>query len=41
MDGWWEGESLDEFFTRVRRAGLYKNVGGLGLWWLALSSWLF
>ena len=40
VDDWWDVESLDEFFTRVQRAELYKNVGGLGIWWIALSSWL-
>lgn len=28
MDGWWEAKALDEFFTRVLRAGLEKRVYG-------------
>ncbi len=28
IDGWWEAKALDEFFTRVLRAGLEKRVYG-------------
>ena len=38
MDGWWDAESLDEFFTRVRRAELYKRVAALSTAALVLKA---
>ena len=38
MDGWWDAESLDEFFTRVRRAELYKQVAALSTVALVLKA---
>jgi len=41
MDGWWDASSLDQFFARVQAAELYKRVGGLSTYWLALKSRIF
>ena len=30
MDGWWDCEALDQFFTKLLRAGLHRNHRGLG-----------
>ena len=38
MDGWWDAESLDEFFAKVQRADLYRQVGGLDTLWLAAKG---
>jgi len=38
MDGWWNVERLDEFFTRIQRAELYTKVGGWGAILLALKA---
>jgi len=42
MDGWWDCEALDEFFTRALRARLDDSVkGNIKIWWHALRSRLF
>ncbi len=38
MDGWWHAEALDEFFDKVQRIELYKQVGRLNAFWLALKG---
>jgi cyclopropane-fatty-acyl-phospholipid synthase len=38
MDGWWHAEALDEFFDKVQRIELYKQVGRLSALWLALKG---
>ena len=38
MDGWWQAEALDEFFDKVQRIELYKQVGRLSAFWLALKG---
>jgi cyclopropane-fatty-acyl-phospholipid synthase len=38
MDGWWDAQALDEFFERVQRLELYREVGKLGALWLALKG---
>jgi cyclopropane-fatty-acyl-phospholipid synthase len=38
MDGWWDALALDEFFERVQRVELYKQVGGLSTMWLVLKG---
>ena len=38
MDGWWDAEALDEFFTRVHRLDLHKQVMTPGVLWLALKG---
>lgn len=38
MDGWWDALALDEFFEKVQRVELYKQVGGLSTLWLALKG---
>ena len=40
MDGWWDVEALDEFFTRVQAADLYKKVGRLSDLWFAFRGTL-
>jgi cyclopropane-fatty-acyl-phospholipid synthase len=41
MDGWWDAESLDEFFTRVHSAELWRRVAGRHAAWLATKGrWL-
>ncbi|HHJ52413.1 MAG TPA: cyclopropane fatty acyl phospholipid synthase [Caldithrix abyssi] len=42
MDGWWDCEALDEFFTRLLRARLDEKVkGNVKILWHALRSRLF
>jgi cyclopropane-fatty-acyl-phospholipid synthase len=41
MDGWWDCDRLDEFFTRILKARLDEQVGGAGLAWVALRARLF
>ncbi len=41
MDGWWDVEALDEFFTRIHRADLYRKVGVFNSVWLALMGTIF
>ena len=41
MDGCWDVEALDEFFTRVHRADLYKSFTTFGNACLALKSRIF
>jgi len=41
MDGWWDVEALDQFFTRVHRAELYRQVMTPSMAWLALKGRLF
>jgi len=38
MDGWWDVEALDEFFTRVHRMDLQHQVTTPGVAWLALKG---
>jgi cyclopropane-fatty-acyl-phospholipid synthase len=38
MDGWWDAEALDEFFTLIRRADLYKSVRDLHTLWLVFRG---
>lgn len=40
MDDWWDAEALDEFFARVHRAELWRQVRTMGDFGLALSGWL-
>jgi len=41
MDGWWEVEQLDEFFYRIHRADLARQVQTLEMLWLSFRSSLF
>ena len=41
MDGWWDVEALDEFFTRIQRIDPYDKVGIWSTLWLALKGRLF
>jgi cyclopropane-fatty-acyl-phospholipid synthase len=41
MDGWWDVEALDQFFTRVHRVELYRHVMTPRMMWLALKGRLF
>lgn len=41
MDGLWDVDALDEFFTRVHRAELYKSFASFGTACLALKSRIF
>jgi len=41
MDGWWDVEALDEFFTRIHRADLYRKVHVFSTFWLALMGRIF
>jgi cyclopropane-fatty-acyl-phospholipid synthase len=41
MDGWWDVEALDQFFTRVHRVELYRHVMTPSMMWLALKGRLF
>lgn len=38
MDGWWDVEALDQFFTRVHRVELYRQVMTPSMMWLALKG---
>jgi cyclopropane-fatty-acyl-phospholipid synthase len=38
MDGWWDADALDEFFTRVHRLNPYDKLGAWGVLWLALKG---
>src|SRR5271157_273826 len=41
MDGWWDVEALDEFFTRAHRLELYRQVMTPEVLWLALKGRIF
>jgi cyclopropane-fatty-acyl-phospholipid synthase len=41
MEGWWDCEQLDEFFTRVLRVRLDEQITGARMAWLALRAQLF
>ena len=41
IDGWWDVPWLDEFFYRIHRADLGKQVRSLELIWLGVKSALF
>ncbi len=41
VDGWWDVSRLDDFFFRIQRAHLDKQIRSLELFWLGLRSWLF
>ena len=41
MDGWWDVEALDEFFTRVHRLELHRQVMTPEVLWLALKGRIF
>jgi cyclopropane-fatty-acyl-phospholipid synthase len=41
MEGWWDVEALDEFFTRIQRADLQKKLGAFSAFWLALKGRIF
>jgi cyclopropane-fatty-acyl-phospholipid synthase len=38
VDGWWDVEALDEFFTRIHRAGLPDRIRSFAAVWLALKG---
>ncbi|MBZ5725883.1 MAG: cyclopropane fatty acyl phospholipid synthase [Acidobacteriia bacterium] len=38
MDGWWDVDTLDEFFAGIHRAGLYDKVGAWSAFWLSLQD---
>lgn len=41
MDGWWDAADLNEFFYRLHRADLARQLRTLDLLWLSLKSALF
>jgi cyclopropane-fatty-acyl-phospholipid synthase len=41
MEGWWDAEALDEFFTRIHRADVPERLGSFGAVWLALKGRIF
>jgi cyclopropane-fatty-acyl-phospholipid synthase len=41
MDGWWDAKKLDEFFDRILRAGLEKEIKDFDLLWLWVKSAIF
>ncbi len=41
MDGWWDVEALDQFFTRCHGIDPYNKVGMPGVLWLALKGKIF
>lgn len=41
LEGWWDVRQLDEFFHRIQRAELDKQVKSLELLWLSMRSRLF
>lgn len=38
MDGWWDVEALDEFFARIQRVRLERQLGDPALLWLVVKS---
>ncbi len=38
MDGWWDCQSLDQFFHRLLKAGLQKQVQTLGMTWAVCKA---
>ena len=41
MDGWWDVDALDEFFTRVHRIKPYDKIGLWNTLWVALKGRIF
>lgn len=41
MDGWWDAADLNEFFYRLHRADLAKQLRTLDILWLSVKSALF